>query len=432
MGASDCLRPERFASLDSQRMIRQWRNSLAASAVRYSEARVHAAILGIILWGGFAIVTFGSKGDRNLVDHLKGEDFVQVYALAHSAFEGPYPTFRSQETFHQRQVQLVPASRDDRYLPIYPPSAALIFWPLAQLPYRLAALSWALMTMATYGLIIWGAHYPARRLLPDTRFVALAAAAFPPFFLLVLYGQMTIIPMLGFHLCWLGLRSSRPIAAGAALGLLTLKPQFGVVLLPLFLLSRSWQVLLGFVFCVFAQLVAIAWTMGSQAFTAYGATLAGMPSVEYLLEPDAWRMHSLRTLTRIIPAPSGEVVWAVLSLGVIVFAWRLWRSSAALDARFGAMMLATVIVNPHLFAYDAVVLAPAFIWLGGWIEATRPSVRLAYWQGVYLISVTLLMPTAAVIYVQFSVVLIAWLFWRIGRELLQAQRADPLICEGAR
>jgi hypothetical protein len=395
--------------------------SISTWAIRYNEARIHALIAGVILWTGTAIVTFGSTGSRNLVDHLKSEDFVQIYTLAHAAFEGPYPTLRREAAFHQRQVELVPASDEDHYLPVYPPSAALIFRPLVALSYGWAALLWAAISIAAYGLTVWGAWRSQRLLLPDTGFIAAAAVAFPPFFLLVLHGQTTVIPLLGFFLCWLALERQRPISGGVALGLLTVKPQFALVLAAVLFLSFSWRVLLGFTLCVIGQACAVAFTMGTQAFDAYAETMSGISKIERLLEPDGWRMHSLRTLTRLIPQPAGDLIWACLSLLVIGAAVRVWRSHAPLAPRFGIILLATVLVNPHLFAYDAVVLVLPFIWLGGWVEATQACVRNGYWQAVYMISVLLLLPTALVMYIQASVLVMIWLFWRMTQALLAAE-----------
>ena len=394
--------------------------------IGYREARAHAHIVAIILWTGMAIVTFGTRSSRNLIDHLKGEDFVQIYTLAHTAFEGPYPTLRTQAAFHQRQVELVPASEGDQYLPVYPPTAALLFRPLAALSYGWATVLWTMITIAGYGLIVWTAWRSQRTALPDGRFVAVAAAAFPPFFLLVLHGQTTLLPLLAFCLCWLGMKSGWPFAAGVALGLLTVKPQFAIVIGCVLTLGFTWRVLLGFAVSVALQGVAVASTMGMQAFDAYRQTVLGMPTVEHLLEPDAWRMHSVRTLTRLIPEPAGEMLWASVSLVLIAVSVRVWRSRAPLSARLGIVVLATVLVNPHLFGYDAVVLVLPIIWLGGWMETTMSPSRRGYWQAVYLLSALLLLPTALFMRVQLSVLVMLWLFWRMAREAMAVTEGAPL------
>lgn len=386
--------------------------------LNYHRARAHARIVSAIFWATVVIATFATPGIRNLANHLKGEDFVQIYTLAHAAFEGHYPTLRTYSTFHARQVELVPESAPERYLPVYPPTAAMMFRPFAALSYGWAALAWAALSIAVYGLVVWGSWRPERDLLADRSFVVAAGAAFPPFILLILYGQTTTIPLAAFFLAWAALRAGRPFIAGLALGLLSVKPQFAIAICLVLALTTSWRILLGMGLAVLAQVSLVAWMLGIQALEAYLETVRGIRSVEYLLEPSGWRMHSIRTLTRLIPEPAGELLWGVSSLILIVLAARVWRSRAPVGPRFGILVIASVLVNPHLFAYDAVVLVLPFIWIGGWIERTLPPMRRAFWQAVYGIAALILLPTAFVIYVQLSVILLLWLFWRLGQEML--------------
>jgi hypothetical protein len=57
----------------------------------------------------------------------------------------------------------------------------------------------------------------------------------------------------------------------------------------------------------------------------------------------------------------------VLSALVILAALvRAWPSRLPLELRFSALLLASVLVAPHLTVYDLVILAPAFLLLGNW------------------------------------------------------------------
>jgi hypothetical protein len=46
---------------------------------------------------------------------------------------------------------------------------------------------------------------------------------------------------------------------------------------------------------------------------------------------------------------------------------RCWQSTLSLALRYSALLLATVLVAPHLTVYDLLVLAPAFVLLSDWI-----------------------------------------------------------------
>ena len=58
------------------------------------------------------------------------------------------------------------------------------------------------------------------------------------------------------------------------------------------------------------------------------------------------------------------IVSALLTLALAV---RCWQSTLFLPLRYSALLLATVLVAPHLTVYDLVVLAPAFLLLSDWI-----------------------------------------------------------------
>ena len=107
---------------------------------------------------------------------------------------------------------------------------------------------------------------------------------------------------------------------------------------------------------------------------------------------------------------------------IAIVVW-VWRTRAELNTRLGMLVLGTVLINPHLFVYDASVLVLALLWLGALVEGERPSWRAAYWHVVYFLFVFFLVPTARLLYVQFSVLLMAWLFWRVAHGILNAESA---------
>ena len=390
--------------------------------LRYLEARTHAFIAAGLVWVA-ALVLLATPGDRYPTGDLKGADFIQLYTLAHLAFEGEYPRVEHSDRMHARQVELVPASATEYYLPVYPPQAALLFAPFRYLSYRAAVYVWVLILIAGYAAIVSSAWRSVRDVFPDRWFVAAAAAAFPPFWLLVLFGQTTIVPLAGFFLAWLALKADRPFLAGLAFGLLSIKPQFAILLTFVVVLNAQWRILLGGACSIVIQLAAVIGTLGFQALRAYFDTILAMRNIEKLLEPDSWRMHSLRTVTNLVYGNLGQSLWFVTCATVIAIVVWVWRTRAELNTRLGMLVLGTVLINPHLFVYDASVLVLAFLWLGALVEGERPSWRAAYWHVVYFLFLFFLVPTARLLYVQFSVLLMAWLFWRVAHGILNAESA---------
>jgi hypothetical protein len=88
-----------------------------------------------------------------------------------------------------------------------------------------------------------------------------------------------------------------------------------------------------------------------------------------------------------------------------------------LEVRYAALLLATVLVSPHLTVYDLVILTPALLLLGDWVmthrDSASPIPMLLY--AYYLLF--LLGPLARITHLQLSVLAMAallWLTWRIA------------------
>jgi alpha-1,2-mannosyltransferase len=395
--------------------------------LRHREARSHAVIAACALWIAATVTTFAAPGYRSLTGRLKGGDFIQFYTLGHIAFGREYPRLSTANALHTLQVQLLPASDPEFYFPVYPPQTALIFAPLALLSFRAAAAVWTATLICAYAAIVWYTWRPLRDVLTDKLFVAAAAAAFPPFWSLVLHEQTTVFPLAAFFCGWLALERDRPFLAGLALGILAIKPQFGLVLAVVVLAAREWRIILGALCSVALQLAAVIYGMGVGALRAYIENVRGMPKIEPLLEPDPWQMHSLRTVTTLVPGISGRMLWIVLSVAVIITVTMAWRTRVPLTVRFGLLILGTVLVNPHLIVYDATVLVLPLLWFGAWVERGRLSLASEFWLTVYALFIFLLLPTARLFYVQVSVLLMAWMFWRIARvaSLASARTDSP-------
>jgi hypothetical protein len=79
-------------------------------------------------------------------------------------------------------------------------------------------------------------------------------------------------------------------------------------------------------------------------------------------------MHSLRSFWALL-IPSPAVVWVLYlasSVLVIAIAGATWRSSSAVAIRFSSLLLAAVLVNPHLYIYDLLALVPALLLMADW------------------------------------------------------------------
>jgi hypothetical protein len=274
---------------------------------------------------------------------------------------------------------------------------------------------------------MWLAWRPFRNVLSDRRLMIAAAAAFPPFWYLVLHGQSSLVLLLGFTLGWLALEHRRPFWAGMAFGLLLLKPQFALVLAPLVLICGEWSMLAGAVVSIGLQATAVVIVLGQSVLWDYAALVARFPQMREAIQSRPEQMHSIATVANSQLGGWGMAVWALLSVLVIARTIQVWRSDAPLALRAGTLVLASELVNPHVFVYDVVVLAPALLWLAAWAYGGSRSGRMpsVFTPVVYGLYVSLLIPSALFLPVQVSVFLLCGLFAVVSTDVLSLQ--NPII-----
>ena len=235
------------------------------------------------------------------------------------------------------------------------------------------------------------------------------------------WGQTSGLALLCFTLAYLALRSNQPLLAGLAIGSLIFKPQLGLAAAVVFVFAREWKVLAGAVAAGSIQLAAAWMLYGSEVMRTYFHALTHLGEVLPLLEPRLYQTHSLRSFwSLLLPWPRvGFGLYAICALGILVLAVGSWRRKAPLSIRFSALLLATVLVSPHLTVYDLVILAPAFLLLGDWALAHREQpVALRIQQLLYLCYLLFLAgPLARMTHVQLSVAAMTallWINWRIS------------------
>jgi hypothetical protein len=123
--------------LDMQKALIQSLRGFAADLTR-KRVRGHAILLGLVLWGAYAI-NITKPGLKDREGQLKGADFLHVYVLGNIArlhdasmlYDAPRQAALGSQLIHQ--------DPGETYLPVYGPQYSLIFRPLAALPYGLAA-----------------------------------------------------------------------------------------------------------------------------------------------------------------------------------------------------------------------------------------------------------------------------------------------------
>jgi hypothetical protein len=390
----------------------------------HQRIRLFLALMPVIgwifaVWSTYAYhMTADGRLDR--WGHIKGHDFVHFYMIGGIALDRASQDLYSYEANFARTDRLVP-EYEVRYIPIHSPQVAMFFAPLAKLPYLVALTIWIVGSLVIYAVccaLIW-ATLP--NLHPYPGIVSLSALALPALYGLVAAGQTSAFALLWFTLAYVALRAERYWLAGLCLGTLAYKPTLVMVFPLLFVFAYQWRVVFGMATAAAVQFVIGGAYFGWFAVIDYLRSLAtGISSIERL-EVEPWQMHSLRALfTNTLPWPSlALALQIVTSLLVVVFAVRSWKSKAPLSVRYAILLIATVLVSPHVYTYELVILVPAYLVLASLAVERREERRWtwpALYAAVYLPGLTLF---ARSTYVQWSVLALVWMMvvlWKLSNN----------------
>lgn len=374
---------------------------------------LHALLLAVCLWSVYAI-DLATPGLRDRAGHIKGADFLHFYTAGDLVKNGRLQPLYNPPALAAYQQALVPQSTHTYFVASYGPQVYLPFSLLARLPYGWAALVWALLNCALYFGCCYALWRCCPRLQPYAGAVSLLALAFPGFFNLIAFGQTSGPALVLFTLAFLALRSRRNFLAGLAVGSLIYKPQLGLAAAVVFLLAAEWKIVAGALAAAAAQL-SFAWGwFGSTVMKQYFHSLLRTSQALPFIEPKLYQMHCLRGFWLLL-LPWRNIagaLYALTAVAVLAAAVLCWRSRASLRLRFAALLVASVLVAPHLIIYDLIILAPAFLFLGDWAlerteAATVPGLRVFLYLAYAL---PLLEPLAKASHVQFSVLAFAVLF----------------------
>jgi len=389
--------------------------------------RAHGTILALCLWSLY-LWNLAIPGLRDRNGNLKGTDFLHFYTLGSLAAAHREGDLYDTSAHATLAAQRVPEAAGIRYLPLYPPQVSLIFAPLAKLSYSWALAIWWACSAALYGICCYLIWCSCPNLRDHGWTVALLAAASPAFVHLIAWGQTSAIALACFTLMFFLLRDRREFLAGLALGCLIFKPQLGIAAAIVFVSIGEWRLLLGAVLSAALQLSAGIAYYGLEPLRQWIRTLLNLRALLPELEPRLYQTHSLRTFwSMLVPLHDLALGLYVLStiavLGLTIGIWKR-AETVPLALRFSSLLLATVLVAPHLTVYDLVILAPAFLVLTDWLlgKHAMPSTAaptLALGTLLYLIYVLpLLGPFARWTHVQLSVIAMSaalYVTWSIAR-----------------
>jgi Glycosyltransferase family 87 len=340
-------------------------------------------------------------------------DFFGLWTFGVFALAEPAAVLYDPEALQRFQQVLDPAFTG-AYPFFYPPSFLLLTVPLALLPLGYAWLGWCTGTLALYVTAVLGRGWRSR--------AGAALLVAPTTLLCIVAGQSGLLTgamMLG------GLRAlpARPWLGGALLGLLTVKPQLGLLLLIALVAARQWRAIAAACLTAVGVAVATGIAFGWHIWIVWAQTIPlGMKMV---LNKRAEIIDLMPTVTAGLfqlgmPEGPTRLIQLATAIAVCCVTWRAFRPGISPNA-IAVLAMATFLATPYGFVYDLPMVTGALVLT---MLARQPALAETVLFGLIAVVPLLMLgtglPLAEPILLGTGIALLAR---RIGKDLAEAHPA---------
>ena len=198
-----------------------------------------------------------------------GRDFLNTWMGARSVFHGGPAVLFDARTYNAALRDMLGTVYPEHFWS-YPPHVLLFIWPFGLMPYLPAYIAWCAIGVALY-LLACSSAIQRRRML------FLAAA--PGVTVCIFFGQngfYSAALLIGGLLCL----DRRPVLAGILFGILTIKPQLGLLVPVVLLLERRWVTIMSAVATTAVLFAATTMLFGWNAWVEFWQKV--IPQQEWL------------------------------------------------------------------------------------------------------------------------------------------------------
>jgi hypothetical protein len=340
----------RAAALFTHLRDAAWLTPARATAYLYLLGAI--TLVAVLGWIGM------SRHGLDLLGKPLGADFPSFWAASRLALEGaPAKTYAL--AAHAAAERSAFGGAHVPYSAFfYPPTYLLVCLPLGLLPYLSALTAW----LGATGYVCW--RVTLSWLGPGLRRWGVPLLAFPGVLTTVGHGQNAFLTTALFGaaiLAW----DRRPLLAGVFIGLLTIKPQLGLMIPLALIVSGRWRVI--------ASACATAVGLGLAALAIFGLStwrgwLAAAPLARRALEED-WvgseKMQSAFAAVRLLHGGLGLAygVQAAVALAAASVLVQVMRRRGDTLAQGATLATASLLASPFLLDYDLMLLALPLAWL---------------------------------------------------------------------
>jgi len=347
---------------------------------------------------------------RDKTTLVLGRDFLNLWMYGRALFEGGEPArFYDVATYNDALAQMLGAGYPGQNWP-NPPTALVVMAPFGLLNYFPALMAWALVSFLSF-------YLAGRRDVVDLRTLAISAMS-PAALLCVLSGQSSLLTTAALLAIFAQL-DKRPYLAGMLIGLLTVKPQLGILFPFALIASGRWRVFVSAAVTALALLAASVALGGVESWHDY--IVKALPLQREVLQDAAgtampFHPTIFMNIRGLVGNHFAEIIQLAFTIAAVIavsaaFRWRRGGDPRMLQALF---LACAVSASPYMGAYDLLPLTFAAVALIAEEKLDAKGRRLAqlvYWTpALQLLFGTVQLPGPGFIAPLFAAYLLQRLF----------------------
>lgn len=384
-------------------------NGWLSAPAQLTRLQRFALLYGALFFAVTVVLSWLSPGLAYGAKGVVGGDFLAFYTAGDMSLDGRALQAYEFEAF-DAALQTRVESDHLGMMWQYPPVMFFLVSLLALMPYKFSLWVWVAGTGVVF---VWALNRLVSFAAPDLsarRMTVFLVLASPLCLMVVTSGQISLLTA-ALLMTAVFRPNTHWLAAGLAAGLLTIKPQLGVLIPLVFITAGAWRA-----FAVAAvtatALHAVSFIVfGPEAFSAFFEAVARLQSdvagsgTHTPPENMTTLFGQLRDWQ--VPSAIAMPLQIVSAAAVFVAVTWLWRQHSGDPDRalYLAALLGTgaVLVTPYAYAYEMAALAPVAIWLAFQAERYRKIAIVLLTAGWALLTLREFLPLDTLIQMPFLI-----------------------------
>ncbi|MCA8890099.1 MAG: DUF2029 domain-containing protein, partial [Parvularculaceae bacterium] len=326
--------------------------ALLTTRIRFTLAAVAILLLAVEI-SSYGATLIRSENMITPQGPVVGGDFIVLHEAGAAAINGGAEAIYTPTVLQEGLKRSFPGIKSVGVTFQYPPTAFLILAPFGALPYPLALALWIALGA--------GCFIAAARMISPAPLALLVVIAAPASYHAIVTGQTGFFTAALIAVAVLQ-ADKRPLLAGLAAGLLTVKPQLGLLIPIAFAAAGCWR--------AFAVAAASALALAGASVIAFGvapwtAFVGAVASHGAEMGEVIFPVNKLVTFygaAAMLGAQSvGGAIQIAASLCLAAFVFFVWRRVDDRRLRYAVLASAALMTTPYAFYYELAVLLPAVV-----------------------------------------------------------------------